>query len=291
MKLRLRQYREDAFWPPKSRLICFLSIAVERKRAVYGEHIFIQCRNRDRIHIREWVEEIAQSFVRTGEAFYYVYENKESDTIRIAYFGSSGVVHLFGTYLQWVPNRVEEHWDRDDVEHSRELRILASRSVLHFELSRPLKLMLTKQNRILAALDKHQMRETNLHPQATLENPNPTTHFDFIAWQTTQEEALYRSTKFTGWKGRKYDSSKRSDFFDCHRLIRFRRNQLLLRDCILKQLGTELTKVGKQFDAKFQVKITATEQLPSIQQLNDLDRRLSDEDASFSEVIEFCYEA
>jgi hypothetical protein len=109
---------------------------------------------------------------------------------------------LFGTHIQWVPKRRERHWDRDDEELPREIRILDAAKVMHFDMPTSIKRMLSAQNKTLAVLDKHQFGETNFHNQATHENPNPTNHFDFRVWKDTQERALYRATRSTGWNGR-----------------------------------------------------------------------------------------
>jgi O6-methylguanine-DNA--protein-cysteine methyltransferase len=239
--------------------------------------------------IREFVEEIAQSLIWYGRAYYFAHDDTEQEEIHIAPFSSSGVMRLFGTHIQWVPKRRESHWDRDDEELPREIRILDAAKVLRFDMPRSIKRMLAKQNRILTALDKHQFGETHFYPQATHENPTPTNHFDFQAWKDTQEYALYRATRGTGWNGRKYGSSKRSDFFDCHRLIRFQRNQLLLRDDILNQLGNELSRVGKGYKTGFSVEISGTDELPNITYLNELEERLAREEVGFNEVMDYCY--
>lgn len=223
--------------------------------------------------VREWVEDIAQSLVWFGAAHYFLKDDAERDDIHIASFGSNGVAHLLGTHIQWVPKRTARHWDRDDEEAPREIRILNSAKVMCFVIPKTIKRMLSRQNRTLAVIDKHQFRVADFQPQATYEDPNPTNHFDFSAWRDTQERALYRSTRVTGWNGRKYDSSKRSDFFDCHRLIRFRRNQLVLRDDILSQLSAELSRVGKCYNAGFSVEISGTDELPSVAHLNNLEAR------------------
>ncbi|WP_211003462.1 hypothetical protein [Phaeobacter sp. HS012] len=239
--------------------------------------------------IRELVKEIAQSLIWLGTAYYFLHDDLEHGDVHVVSFSSTGVVRFFGTHIQWVPKRTKRHWDRDDEEISREIRILDSAKVMHFEMPRPIKRMLSAQNRTLTVLDQHQFRATDFHSQATHENPNPTNHFDFRVWSDTQEGALYRATRGTGWNGRKYDSSKRSDFFDCHRLIRFRRNQLMLRDDILRQLSVELSRVGRGYNAEYAVEISGTEELASVEQLNDLEARLSREDVSFAEVVDYCY--
>ncbi|MBD0413936.1 hypothetical protein [Oryzicola mucosus] len=238
--------------------------------------------------IREWVEDIAQSLIWFGKAHYCLKDDAQHHNIHIASFSSSGVAHLFGKHIQWVPKRTVRHFDQDDEEVPREIRILDSAKVMCFVLPRSFKRMLSSQNRILAVIDRHQFVVTDFQPQATHENPNPTNHFDFSVWLDAQDRALYRSTRATGWNGRKFDSSKRSDFFDCYRLIRFRRNQLLLRDDILSQLSTELSRVGKRYNAEFTMEISATDDLPSVVHLNDLEARMTREEAGFTEIIDYC---
>ncbi|KHJ52109.1 transmembrane protein [Vreelandella venusta] len=239
--------------------------------------------------IRELVEEVAQSLIWFGRAYFFLHDDTEQEKIHVASFSSYGVVRLFGTHIQWVPKRWERHWDRDDEQLPREIRILDAAKVMRFDMPTPLKRVLSAQNRTLAVLDKHQFGEANFHSQATHENPNPTNHFDFRVWRDVQERALYRATRRTGWNGRKYDSTKRSDFFDCHRLIRFRRNQLLLRDDILKQLSGELSRVGKDYNTEFSVEITGTDELPNVAHLNELEVRLAREEVGFNEIIDYCY--
>lgn len=239
--------------------------------------------------IRELVEEIAQSLIWSGRAYFFLYDDTEQEKIHLASFSSDGVVRLFGMYVQWVPKRRERHWDRDDEEVSREIRILDAVKVMRFDMPTSIKRMLSAQNRTLAVLDKHQFGEAKFHSQVTHENPNPTNHFDFRVWRDTQERALYRATRKSGWNGRKYDSTKRSDFFDCRRLIRFRRNQLLLRDDILNQLSGELSRVGKGYKAEFSVEISGTDELPNVSHLNELEMRLVSEKVGFNEIIDYCY--
>ncbi|EJH60952.1 hypothetical protein VCHE45_3041 [Vibrio cholerae HE-45] len=237
--------------------------------------------------IRELVEEIAQSLIWFGRAYYFLYDGTVQDEIHIASFSSVGVVRLLGKYIQWVPKRRERHLGRDDGELPREIRFLDETKVMRFDMPKSVKRILSAQNRTLTVLDKY--GETFLPPQATHENPNPTNHFDFRLWNDTQERSLYRATRETGWNGRKYDSSKRSDFFDCHRLIRFRRNQLKLRDNILNQISVELSRVGKVYNADFSVVISGSDELPSIMHLNELETKLVREEVGFNEIIDYCY--
>jgi len=260
------------------------------------QKLFVNVRTRyrpDSINetIRELVEEIAQSLIWLGRAYYFLHDDTDLEELHIASFSSFGVVRLFGKHIQWVPRRRERHWDRDDKELPREIRILDAAKVMRFDMPTSIKHMLSIQNRTLAVLDKHQFSETNFHPHATHENPNPTNHFDFRVWRDTQERAFYHATRSTGWNGRKYDSSKCSDFFYCHRLIRFRRNQLLIRDHILNQLSREFSRVGKSYKAEFSIEISGTDELPSIGHLNELEVRLAREEVGFNEIIDYCYKS
>ena len=240
--------------------------------------------------ICELVEEIAQSLILSGRAYYFLHNDIKKEKIHVSSFCTDGVVRIFGTHIQWIPKRRERNFNRDEVEIPREIRILDASKVMRFDMKTSFKRMLSAQNRTLAVLDKHQFEVSNFHPQATHENPNPTNHFDFRVWRDTQERALYRATRSTGWNGRNYDSSKHSDFFDCHRLIRFRRNQLLLRDDILNQLSGELSRVGKGYKTEFLVEISGTNKLPSVAHLNELEVRLAREEVGFKEIIDYCYE-
>jgi len=239
--------------------------------------------------IRELVEEIAQSLIWFGTAYYFLHDDPEHGDVHVASFSSTGVVRLFGTHIQLVPKRTKRHWNRDDEEIPREIRILDSAKVMRFEMPRTVKRLLSAQNRTLTVLDQHQFGVTDFQPQLTHENPNPTNHFDFRVWRDTQEHALYRATRGTGWDGRKSDSPKRSDFFICYRLIRFRRNQLMLRDDILRQLSAELSRVGRGYNADYAVEVSGTEELPRVEHLDDLEAKLSREEVGFAEVIDYCY--
>lgn len=74
-----------------------------------------------------------------------------------------------------------------------------------------------------------------------------------------------------------------------HRLIRFRRNQLLLRDNILSQLSSEISRVGKFYQSEFSIEISGTDQLPSVAHLNKLEARLAREEVELNEVIDYCF--
>lgn len=261
--------------------------------SVLTERLLSNVKTRYRPHgidetIREWTEEIANALIYAGKAYYHLWDDPDSDGVKISSFGPNGVTTILGVTYQWVPRHVERHWDRDAEEKPREVRFLDRLKVLRFKMPKMLRQMFRVQNKTLAIIDRHQYGLTNFHPRATHENPNPITHFDFDAWRDAQDLALYRSTCGTGWNARRHDGTKRSDFFDCHRLIRFRRNQIILRDDILKQLGSELNRLGQQLNPKYDLSIKPSCRLPSLKQLDELELRLSAENATFSEVIDVC---
>jgi hypothetical protein len=239
-------------------------------------------------NIHRWVEEIAQSLIRFGTAHYFLSEDSQNGDIHINWFSSRGIFRLFGTCFQWVPKRVERNWDRGDRIIPREIRILDRQKMMRFVMPAAVKRTLSAQSRTFAVIDKYQFTLGRFHPRATHENPNPTNYFDFNVWRNTMDRVFYRSTLGTGWHGRKYDSSKGSEFFSCHRMIRFRRNQLKLRDEIFRQLSTELSRVGKGFNPEFKLVLAGTAELPSVDHLNELEARLSREDVGFSEIIDYC---
>lgn len=239
--------------------------------------------------IRELVEEIAQSLIWSGRAYFFLHDDMKQETIHVVPLSLDGVFRLFGGYIQWVPKRREGYLDSGDEDIPREIRILDAAKVMRFDMPKQIKRMLFAQNRTLAIIDKHALREANFYYQATHDNPNSTNHFDFGVWRDMQERALYRATRRTGWNGRKFDSTKRSDFFDCHRLIRFRRNQLLLRDEVLNQLSCELSRVGKGYNSEFSIEISGSDELPCIAHLNELEVKLENEEVGFNEIIDYCY--
>lgn len=242
--------------------------------------------------IRELVEEIAQTLIWVGKAYFFLHDDFEHDKLHIVSLSSLGVMRLFRTYIQWVPKRSERYWDRVDEERPREIRLLDTDKIMRFDMPKSIKCMLSVQNKTLAVLDKHRhiYGEPLSLPNATYENPNPANYFDFRHWNDIQDRTLYRATLRTGWNGRKFDSLKRSDFFDCHRLIRFRRNKLKLRDNILNQISSELSRVGNSYKTDFSVEILATDKLPSIMRLNELEEKLKREEVGFNEIVDYCYE-
>ncbi|MGC0623384.1 hypothetical protein [Escherichia coli] len=253
----------------------------------------VQTRNRQHSvdeTIRELIEEIAQSLVWFGKTHYFVHNICEQDKVFIRPLNPNGLFRFFSVFFQFVPKRTENYIDRENEILPRELRILDKTKLMCFEMPRSLRIILSKQNRILAVIDKYQFDSTKFVAQVTHENPYPQTHFDFHIWKNIQEQALYRATRKTGWNARNYDSNKCSEFFLCHQLIRFKRNQLVLRDYILLQLGKELTKAGSELNLDFYISISPGSDLPQIDELEDLESKLSREEVSFTEVLNYCYE-
>ncbi|PMG24933.1 hypothetical protein BCT31_01310 [Vibrio lentus] len=240
--------------------------------------------------IRDWVENIAQTLVRLKTAYYFLHEDTEKAKLHIVPLSSGDLFQILNIYIQIVPKRRKEHWDSDAKLLPTELRIIDSSKLIRFDLASTTKQLLLEQNRVLTALDKHQHDNMAFSPKATYENPLPQSDFDFRYWVDTQDKALYRATTETGWTGRKQDSSKRSDFFDCYRLLRFKRNQLILRDNILFQLGKELTRIGQLYNSEFEIVISPTNALPNVEDLDKLKEKLSQEKVSFTDIMDFCYE-
>lgn len=240
--------------------------------------------------VRRLVEEIAQSLIRFGTAYHYLYDDSEQNQIHIVSINAVNVLHFLGFYFQWVPKRTEKHWDRKDEQLPRELRLLNANKLLHFSMPAPINRVLAAQNKTLAVLDKHRFELNDFHTQSSYENPNPTSYFDYNIWNQNQERALFRATRSTGWNARNTSAVKCSDFFHCHRLIRFRRNQLILRDDILQQLSCELSRVGKGYNSDFMVQIATADNALNIAHLNKLEDQLHREEVGFTEVIDYCYE-
>lgn len=238
--------------------------------------------------IKRMVGNIAESLLWFGDSYYFVTDDLKREKVYISSLAADRTFHFFGVYFQFFPKRHERHLNTVDQEPQREFRILDRSKLMHFRCPRSIKRMLSAQNAILASIDNHENSAADFFPHATHEDPSPQCDFDFRKWRDTQDHALYRATRETGWNCRKYYSSKTSDFFDCHRLIRFRRNQLKLRDGILEQLSSEFTRVGKQYRTGFHFAVTPTNALPSVADLDKLEARLSREEAGLAEVKDFC---
>lgn len=238
----------------------------------------------------ELTAKIAESFLASGNSFYWVMHDQKGRPNGIIDLNSQRVFSFFGQVVQYSPPGVQLLEDYSEVCTKREIRALDRRQLLIFKLPRPIWLKIARQNRVLRALDNSSLRvPLAFQPKVTHENPNVTTHFNFARWRTLQDLALYKGTREIGWNGRMSHDEKRSDFFDCVRLLRFRRVQFSLRDAILQQLSTELCRVGREYDPQFCITIRASENLQSIAQLDEIASKLEREEVSFTEVINFCF--
>lgn len=238
------------------------------------------------------IEDTAQSLIWHGRALYYLKDRTEDDGFDLLPFSSETIIRAFGILVQYVPARIEHNGDGTERLIERELRLLDNRRILSLNWPASIRRKIVAQNRLLRTLDKYDSSVAlSFQPQVTHDNPNPRTNFDFAEWRRAHDMAFYRATRKTGWNGRKYDSENRSDFFDCHRLIRFRKMQTSLRDSILQQLSSELTRVGQQYNGLFRLNISTTNELISIESLIDIENKLKREEVGFKEVIDFCYKS
>lgn len=238
----------------------------------------------------ELLAEIAASFLARGKSFYWVKHDQKGWPSGLMDISNQRVFSFLGQVIQYSPPGLKLLDDYSEVSTKREIRVLDRRRVLTFKLPRPIRLKIARQNRVLRALDNSGLRvPLAFQPKVTHENPNVGTHFNFAQWRTFQDLALYKGTRDTGWNGRNSNDDKRSDFFDCVRLLRFRRLQLSLRDAILQQLSNELCRVGRGYDPQFCITIRASNNLQSIAQLDEIASKLEREEVSFTEVINFCF--
>jgi len=241
-------------------------------------------------NLRMWIEGIAQSLLWSNTAYYFIHDIHEKEEFRIVSLGPDDIFRLFNTHIQLVPKRFENHGESDEELHPRELRILDANKIIRFNICRSIKQFISRQNRILNLLDKYRNNGPDLYPQATYETPSPKNYFDYSYWSETQDKALYLATNETGWNARNLGSSESSDYSDYFRMIRFRRNQLIFRDNILLQIGTELTRVGRQYNKEFSVVISPTSALPKIEELNELEELFSQEKVSFTKIMDYYFE-
>lgn len=235
------------------------------------------------------VKEICQSLIWFDTAYYYCYDDPEQGEVILRPFAPKGIIRLADIYIQWVPKRIEKNIDCEDTLHPRELHVLDSAKIMRFELSYYFKRILSKQRYVLNRIDKSDPASMHLNKLPTYENPNPTNYFDFQLWSKINERILYRASQSTGWSVRN-SASNLSDFFVCYRLLRFRRNQLLLRDMVIDQLSVQLTKLGKSYNPDFSVKISTTNNLSSVQDINELENKLAREEIGFDEIFSNVYD-
>jgi len=238
------------------------------------------------------VEEILQALVWFDRAVYSLHENDEQQSTSIVSASSGTFIRFAGLTFQYFPHRREHHWENGNIVLDNELRLLAASRTLYFYWPRSIRRRIDSQNKVLRALDKdHGETTLKFLPQVTHDNPNPRNYFDYKLWSNTQDYALFKATQATGWSGRKFRFEKKSDFFDCHRLLRFRRLQLELRDQILVQLSDQLSRAGKRYWKNYTVTFSASNAAPSVLRLDELEVQLTQEKVGFSEVMDYCFKS
>lgn len=245
--------------------------------------------SRDERVLQELLEEVTQDLLYYGKAAYFLHDSDKNEQV-LRPLRSSMVFKILGFVFQYLPKRVEINCGGNHVVHGREIRILDNKRVLLFNWPKSVLKKINAQNRILKSIDQYAYDAVIKHtPQPTHENPNPKNYFNFSVWRDIQDYAFFQATKDTGWDGRKSSETKLSDFFVCHRLIRFRKLQIELCNNILSSLSKQLTKIGKQNASDFEINIVLNNDYHSIKKLNELDFSLKSEKVNFSEVIDYCY--
>lgn len=241
--------------------------------------------------VEELVEEVVQSLIYYGKAVYILQEHEDEGQYFRA-IPANSVFRFMGLVFQYLPRRVRRNWDRDDELLRREVRFLKRKRLLIFDWKSSVRRKVRHQNRILKTLDRYANDGGVKHmARPTYENPNPTNYFDFRVWKKTQDEALFSATRPTGWSGGASSHPDRSDFFICHRLIRFRKLQVELASHVLETLSYQLNEIGRQEDENFQLKIEFSDEYQNIAKLEELERRLEREEVSFGEVLDYCYQS
>lgn len=239
--------------------------------------------------IEEIVDEVTQSLLHHDKAVYCLFEGESGERF-FRLIPSNTIFRFAGLAFQYVPKRLERHWESDGTHLGREIRILPKRRLLFFDWPKAIRRKIRAQNRTLKVLDKYAHEGGIKHmPRPTHENPNPKNYFDFSVWREARDYALFNATRLTGWSGRQSSNPRRSDFFICHRLIRFRKLQVELASHILNSLSRQLSAFGQQQERGFEIQISLNEVYQSISQLEELESRLEKEEVSFREVRDYCY--
>lgn len=241
--------------------------------------------------IEEVVEEVVESLIDYGQAAYFL-QKSEGDKQFFRSIPANSVFRFLGLTFQYLPRRTQRNWSDEGQFLRREIRILERKRMLIFNWKKSVWKKVKFQNRVLKTLDRYAYEGGVKHmPRPTHENPNPKNYFDFHVWKKVQDEALFTATKLTGWSGRVTSHSDCSDFFICHRLLRFRKLQIELATHVLESLSSQLTTVGKCENNEFELNITFSEEYLNVLKLDELERRLESEDVSFGEVLDYCFQS
>ena len=238
---------------------------------------------------QEVLEEIIQNLLHFGKAAYFLHNSKSGEQVFRSLLPST-IFNAFSILFQYLPRRIKHNWDHDDEQLGREVRFLNPNQVLFFEWPKPVQKKIKAQNRILEILDEYTYAGASQQvPLPTHKNPNPKNYFDFSVWHKTREEALFEATRHTGWSGRETSSSK-SDFFICHRMLRFSRLQVETCTHLLEELSKQLTVIGKSIKPDFKIQISFSPEFPSLSKFDELEKGLRNEEVDFSEVLDFCFQ-
>jgi len=239
-------------------------------------------------NIRNLLSDVAGELATTGRSFYYLHDsNDRNEKTYLTPYSSATIFRVFGKYLQYIPRSTNSSSDPTTIG-PREIRLLDSKKALYFQWPKEIRRQISKQAKALSALDRYGSSSVlDFLPNATDDNPNPHSNFNFSEWRTAHDLELYRATSITGWGARKSHDEKASDFFILLRQLRFKKFNTKLRDDILRQLSRELTKVGGNYFHNFRVSIQANEKMPSVAEIEKLEKRLLCEEADFPEVFEY----
>ena len=247
--------------------------------------------NKLQAKVIDLAKNIAQDFLLYGRSIYYLGGQNQTPSLHVVRYSPIMVFNLFGMTFQYLPKRKKQYEIGNSTILKRELRLLPSSKILYFAFPNSINRKIKSQNKTLKSLDRNASYDQvhNFFPQVTVENPNYHNHFSLQFWQETKNRALFKSTRLTGWGGRMNNFEKASIFFTCHRLLRFRRLQLEMRDHILTQLSEQLSLAGREYNPNYKITITASDSAPSIAHLDELNDKLSKEEVTFKEVIDYCF--
>lgn len=87
-------------------------------------------------------------------------------------------------------------------------------------------------------------------------NPlNNTKGYDWQEHHNAYETTFWRYTKTYHWHHRSLSRDKLSSYYDIYRRLMFRKNQLILRDHIIKELCLIITDIALKFEKRVELKI------------------------------------
>lgn len=102
--------------------------------------------------------------------------------------------------------------------------------------------------------------------------------YDFTYHRKAHQESVAYATRRWGWTGRGMWAEESSEYFTAHRILRFRRAQILLRDHILDQMNTLLHREG------IKVRIVV-DGLPAAEEIDSMLTRLERGTATYADAL------